>query len=63
MAWRKNHAEAQEVFGNRWRCGTVDRFWTTAYTHEVRLLLSKPLQKRYYILQIGEGMDILPLDR
>jgi L-ascorbate 6-phosphate lactonase len=40
-----------------------NRFWTTAYTHEVRLLLSKPLQKRYTILQIGEGLDILPLDR
>lgn len=35
-----------------------NRYWTTAWTHEVRTLLSKPLQERYHILEMGGGMVI-----
>ena len=35
-----------------------NRYWTTAYTYEVRNLLSKPLQQRYHILEMGEQMEI-----
>ncbi len=35
-----------------------NRFWTSAYPYEVKLRLSKDLQERYHILQIGEMMLI-----
>jgi len=31
-----------------------NRYWTSAYPDEVKLLLSKPLQQRYHILEMGE---------
>ncbi len=36
-----------------------NRFWTNAYPYEVKLRLSKSLQERYYILDMGKKMDIL----
>jgi L-ascorbate metabolism protein UlaG (beta-lactamase superfamily) len=35
------------------------RFWTNAYPYEVKLRLSKSLQERYHILDMGKKMDIL----
>ena len=35
-----------------------NRFWTNAYPYEVKLRLSKPLQDRYHILEMGKKMDI-----
>ncbi|MEC4266116.1 MBL fold metallo-hydrolase [Flagellimonas halotolerans] len=35
-----------------------NRYWTTGYAHEVKFRLSKPLQERYHILEIGERIDI-----
>ena len=36
-----------------------NRFWTNAYPYEVKLRLSKSLQERYHILEMGKKMDIL----
>jgi L-ascorbate metabolism protein UlaG (beta-lactamase superfamily) len=36
-----------------------NRFWTNAYPYEVKLRLSKPLQDRYHILEMGKKMEIL----
>ena len=36
-----------------------NRYWTSAYTYEVRLRLCKSLQERYHILDMGEKMLIL----
>jgi len=36
-----------------------NRFWTNAYPYEVKLRLSKALQERYHILEMGEKMDII----
>ncbi len=35
-----------------------NRFWTNAYPYEVKLRLSRPLQERYHILEMGKKMDI-----
>jgi L-ascorbate 6-phosphate lactonase len=35
-----------------------NRYWTTAYTYEVRLRLCKPLQEAYHILDMGEKILI-----
>ncbi len=35
-----------------------NRYWTSAYPYEVKLLLSKPLQERYHILDMGEKLII-----
>src|SRR5574341_986416 len=35
-----------------------NRYWTSAYPYEVKLLLSKPLQERYHILEMGEKLII-----
>jgi len=35
-----------------------NRYWTSAYPYEVKLLLSKPLQERYHILAMGEKIII-----
>ncbi len=35
-----------------------NRYWTTAYAHEVKMYLSKPLQNRYHILDQGEKLMI-----
>jgi L-ascorbate metabolism protein UlaG (beta-lactamase superfamily) len=35
-----------------------NRYWTTAYPYEVKLLLSKPLQQRYHILEMGEKIVV-----
>jgi L-ascorbate metabolism protein UlaG (beta-lactamase superfamily) len=36
-----------------------NRFWTNAYPYEVKLRLSKSLQERYHILEMGKKMDIV----
>jgi L-ascorbate metabolism protein UlaG (beta-lactamase superfamily) len=35
-----------------------NRYWTSGYTHEVKFRLSKALQQRYHILEIGEKIAI-----
>lgn len=35
-----------------------NRYWTSAYPYEVKLLLSKPLQEQYHILNMGEKIII-----
>jgi len=35
-----------------------NRYWTTAYPYEVKLRLSKPLQEKYHILNMGEKILI-----
>lgn len=35
-----------------------NRYWTSAYPYEVKLLLAKPLQERYHILAMGEKIVI-----
>ncbi len=35
-----------------------NRYWTSGYPYEVKLRLSKSLQERYYILEMGEKMLI-----
>ena len=35
-----------------------DRFWAKGYPAEVKLRLSKPLQERYHVLEIGGRIDI-----
>jgi L-ascorbate metabolism protein UlaG (beta-lactamase superfamily) len=35
-----------------------NRFWTSAYPFEVKLRLSKELQEKYHILEMGEMMEI-----
>jgi L-ascorbate 6-phosphate lactonase len=35
-----------------------NRYWTTAYPYEVKFRLSKSLQKKYHILEIGEKLII-----
>jgi len=35
-----------------------NRYWTSAYPYEVKLLLSKPLQEHYHILNMGEKIVI-----
>lgn len=35
-----------------------NRFWTNGYAREVRALLSKSMQEKYHILEIGERLDI-----
>lgn len=35
-----------------------NRFWTNAYPYEVKLRLSKSLQERYHILEMGKKMSI-----
>jgi len=43
---------------NTFRVTDENRYWTTAYDHEVKLYLSKPLQARYHILDHGEKIEI-----
>jgi hypothetical protein len=35
-----------------------NRYWTTGYPYEVKLRLSKQLQKNYYVLEMGEKIII-----
>ncbi|SDF04534.1 L-ascorbate metabolism protein UlaG, beta-lactamase superfamily [Pricia antarctica] len=35
-----------------------NRYWTTGYPNEVKFRLSKPMQERYHILEIGDKIDI-----
>jgi L-ascorbate metabolism protein UlaG (beta-lactamase superfamily) len=39
---------------NTFKVNPENRFWTSAYPYEVKLRLSQDLQKRYYILDMGE---------
>jgi hypothetical protein len=36
-----------------------NRFWTTAYTFEVKMLLPKTMQARYHILELGGRLDVV----
>lgn len=36
----------------------ANRYWTTAYPYEVKFRLSKPLQEKYHILDIGDKLAI-----
>ncbi len=36
-----------------------NRFWTNAYPYEVKIRLSKSLQDRYHILEMGKKMEII----
>lgn len=39
---------------NTFKVNPENRFWTSAYPYEVKLRLSKDLQERYFILDMGE---------
>jgi L-ascorbate 6-phosphate lactonase len=39
---------------NTFKVNPENRFWTSAYPYEVKLRLSRDLQKRYFILDMGE---------
>lgn len=44
---------------NTYKVTPENRFWASAYPSEVKLRLSKSLQERYYILEMGKKMAIL----
>ena len=44
---------------NTFKVTPENRFWTSAYPAEVKLRLSKSLQERYHILEMGNKMKIL----
>jgi L-ascorbate metabolism protein UlaG (beta-lactamase superfamily) len=43
---------------NTFKVTPENRFWTSAYPYEVKLRLSKSLQDRYHIVDMGKKMDI-----
>ncbi len=52
-----NELEPDYIFPqhrNTFKVTPENRFWTSAYPYEVKLRLSKALQERYYILDMGE---------
>ena len=56
-----NALEPEYIFPqhrNTFKVTPENRFWTSAYPYEVKLLLSKDLQERYYVLDMGKKMDI-----
>jgi len=56
-----NEIEPDYIFPqhrNTFRVTVENRYWTTAYDHEVKMYLSKPLQARYHILDHGEKIEI-----
>ena len=56
-----NEVEPDYIFPqhrNTFRVTVENRYWTTAYDHEVKMYLSKPLQARYHILDHGEKIEI-----
>ncbi len=56
-----NELEPDYIFPqhrNTFKVTPQNRFWTSAYPYEVKLRLSKSLQERYHILEIGEKIDI-----
>ena len=57
-----NALEPEYIFPQHRDTFTVtpeNRFWTNAYPYEVRLRLSKQLQERYHILEMGKKMEII----
>lgn len=44
---------------NTFKVTPENRYWTNGYPREVKLRLSKELQERYHILDIGEKIDIV----
>ena len=44
---------------NTFKVTPENRFWTNAYPYEVKLRLSKALQERYHILEMGKKIAIL----
>ncbi len=56
-----NELEPEFIFPqhrNTFKVTPENRYWTTAYPYEVKLLLAKPLQQRYHILEMGERITI-----
>ena len=56
-----NTLEPEYIFPqhrNTFKVTPENRFWTSAYPYEVKLRLSKPLQDKYHILDMGKKMDI-----
>ena len=43
---------------NTFEVTVQNRYWTTGYPYEVKFRLSKPLQKNYYVLKMGEKIVI-----
>ena len=43
---------------NTFKVTPKTRFWANAYPDEVKLRLSKPLQERYHVLDMGQKMEI-----
>ena len=57
-----NTLEPEYIFPqhrNTFKVNPENRFWTSAYPYEVKLRLSKSLQKRYHLLDMGEKKMIL----
>jgi L-ascorbate metabolism protein UlaG (beta-lactamase superfamily) len=44
---------------NTFKVTPQTRFWANAYPDEVKMRLSKSLQQRYHVLEMGKKMDIL----
>jgi L-ascorbate 6-phosphate lactonase len=44
--------------GSTFRVTPENRFWTTSYSYEVKMMLGKDLQKRYRIMEQGESIEI-----
>lgn len=56
-----NALEPEYIFPqhrNTFKVSPENRFWTSAYPYEVKLLLSKELQERYHVVDMGKKMDI-----
>lgn len=56
-----NELQPQTIFPQHrdtFQVTSENRYWTSAYTHEVRMRLCKSLQERYHIMEMGEKMLI-----
>jgi L-ascorbate metabolism protein UlaG (beta-lactamase superfamily) len=42
---------------NTFKTTPENRYWTTGYPNEVKIKLSKPLQERYHVLEIGDKLS------
>ena len=43
---------------NTYQVTEKNRYWTTGYPYEVKFRLSKQHQKNYYVLEMGEEIEI-----
>ena len=56
-----NELEPDYIFPQHRNTYTVteqNRYWTSGYPYEVKFRLSKQLQKNYYVLEMGEKIEI-----